>query len=63
MTTQTASDKSPATKVQRKRTPIWRRATSLVSLGSLVLLVGVAIAAVVGAAALLMFVLLEQAVG
>ncbi len=45
------------------RTPLWRRITSLISLGSLVVIVGVALAAVVGATALMMFVLLEQAVG
>ncbi len=61
---------SPATssdaatlKIRRGRTPLWRRITSLVSLGSLVVIVGVAIAAVVGATALMMFVVLEQAVG
>lgn len=63
MSSTAMSQESTPIKIERKRTPIWRKATSLVSLGSLVVLVGVAIAAVVGATALMMFVLLEQAVG
>lgn len=63
MSTTATSNDQTTVKIQRKRTPIWRKATSLVSLGSIVVLVGVAIAAVVGATALMMFVLLEQAVG
>ncbi len=63
MTPQAATNDMPEVKIRRSRTPLWRRITSVVSLGSLVVIVGVAIAAVVGATALMMFVLLEQAVG
>ncbi len=63
MNTQAAANDMTKVKIRRSRTPLWRRITSVVSLGSLIVIVGVAIAAVVGATALMMFVLLEQAVG
>lgn len=47
----------------RVRTPIWRRITALVSLGSVVLLAGVGIAAVIGAAIMTAIMLVERAIG
>ncbi len=43
------------------RTPIWKRLTSLISLGSIVIIVGILIAALLGVLALLMLVILESA--
>lgn len=43
------------------RTPIWKRITSLISLGSIVVIVGVSIAALLGILALLLLVVLESA--
>ena len=44
------------------RTPIWRRITALFTLGSLVVVTGVGLAAVIGAAALLLLFVLERAI-
>lgn len=44
------------------RTPIWRRVTALFSLGSLVVLIGVILAAIIASAALLMLFILERAI-
>lgn len=63
MTAQAMSNEKPKVKFERFRTPLWRRATSMVSLGSIVVLIGVAVAAIFGALALMVFVVLEQAVG
>ena len=43
-------------------TPIWRRVTALFTLGSLVVVTGVALAAVIAAAALLALFVLERAI-
>ena len=43
-------------------TPLWRRITALFSLGSLVVVIGVLLAAVIGATALLMLFVLERAI-
>ncbi len=45
------------------RTPIWRRITALVSLGSVVVLAGVGLAAVVGMAIIAAVILVERAIG
>lgn len=45
------------------RTPWWRRVLSLVSLGSLVIILGIAVAAVTGVIALVILMLLERAAG
>ncbi|MGH1503976.1 MAG: hypothetical protein ACRBI6_10505 [Acidimicrobiales bacterium] len=47
--------------IRRVRTPLWRRLTALISLGSLVVIVGVILAAFIGASAMLTLVLLERA--
>lgn len=44
------------------RTPLWRRVTAMFTLGSLVVLTGVALALVIGSAALLMLFVLERAI-
>ena len=44
------------------RTPLWRRVTALFTLGSLVVLTGIGLAAVIGAAALLLLFVLERAI-
>jgi hypothetical protein len=44
------------------RIPLWRRITALLSLGSLVVVVGVVMAAAVGATALLALFVLERAI-
>lgn len=44
------------------RTPLWRRVTALFTLGSLVVLTGIALALVIGSAALLMLFVLERAI-
>ncbi|MEZ5342742.1 MAG: hypothetical protein R2706_15240 [Acidimicrobiales bacterium] len=51
------------TEVPRVQTPIWRRLTALVSLGSLVVVLGFAIAALLGASALIALFILERAAG
>ena len=43
-------------------TPIWRRVTALFSLGALVVLIGVVLAAVIASAALLALFVLERAI-
>lgn len=43
------------------RTPWWRRLLALVSLGSLVVIIGIAVAALAGVAALVILMLLESA--
>ncbi len=48
---------------RRVSTPIWKRITSLLSLGSIVIIVGVAIALALGLLALMTLVLLEGAAG
>ena len=45
------------------RTPWWRRLTALISLGSLVIIAGITIAAMLGISALLLLMLLERAAG
>ena len=44
------------------RTPLWRRVTALFTLGSLVVLIGVGLAAAMGVAVLLMLFVLERAI-
>lgn len=44
------------------RTPIWRRVTALFTLGSLVVAIGVGMAAAMAATALLLLFLLERAI-
>lgn len=44
------------------RTPLWRRVTALFSLGSLVVLIGVLLAAIIGASFLLAFFILDRAI-
>lgn len=51
------------TKLPRVRTPIWRRLTALLSLGSIVIIMGFALAAILGAGALLALFILERAAG
>lgn len=63
MTAQATTNENSKVKFKRFRTPLWRRLTSAISLGSIVVLIGVAVAAILGAVALMVFVLLEQAVG
>lgn len=48
---------------ERVRTPLWRRLTALVSLGSLVVIMGFAVAALLGLLAVAMLVVLDAAVG
>ncbi len=48
---------------RRVSTPIWKRITSLLSLGSIVIIVGVALALALAVMALLTLVLLEGAAG
>lgn len=48
---------------QRVRTPWWRRLTALISLGSLVIIAGITLAAVAGVSALLLLMILERAAG
>jgi hypothetical protein len=43
------------------RTPWWRRLLATVSLGSLVIIIGIAVAALTGVAALVVLMLLERA--
>lgn len=43
------------------RTPWWRRLLALVSLGSIVVIIGIAVAAITGIAALVVLMLLERA--
>jgi hypothetical protein len=43
-------------------TPLWRRITALFSLGSLVVVLGVLLAAVIGATVLLMLFVLDRAI-
>ena len=45
------------------RTPWWRRILATVSLGSLVVIIGIAVAALTGVAALVVLMLLERAAG
>lgn len=45
------------------RTPWWRRLLATVSLGSLVVIIGIAVAALTGVAALVVLMLLERAAG
>ena len=47
----------------RVRTPLWRRLTALVSLGSMVVIVGTLLAALLGISALLLMMILERAAG
>ncbi len=47
--------------IERVRTPLWRRLTALISLGSLVVIIGVLVAVILGVSALLVLVLLERA--
>lgn len=47
----------------RVRTPLWRRLTALISLGSLVVIIGVIVAVALGVAFLLTLLLLERAAG
>lgn len=49
--------------VQQARTPWWRRLAALVSLGSLVVIIGVALAVTLGVGFLLTLLLLERAAG
>ena len=51
------------TKLPRVRTPIWRRLTALLSLGSIVIIMGFALAAILGAGALFALFILERAAG
>ena len=45
------------------RTPLWRRLLATISLGSLVIIIGIAVAALTGVAALVVLMLLERAAG
>jgi hypothetical protein len=47
----------------RVRTPLWRRITALISLASLVVIGGFAIAALLGLAAVTLLLVLDAAVG
>ncbi len=49
--------------IPRVRTPLWRRLTALISLGSLVVIVGIILAVALGVAFLLTLLLLERAAG
>ena len=51
------------TKLPKVRTPIWRRLTALMSLGSIVIILGFALAAILGASALFALFILERAAG
>ncbi len=44
------------------RTPLWRRVTALFTLGSVVITIGIGLAFVIGATALLMLFVLERAI-
>ena len=44
------------------RIPVWRRVTALASLGSLVVLVGIALAAIIASGALLLLFVLDRAI-
>ncbi|MDH3684117.1 MAG: hypothetical protein OEV40_29710 [Acidimicrobiia bacterium] len=44
------------------RTSLWRRLTALFSLGSLVVLIGVLLAVIIGASALLLLFVLDRAI-
>ncbi len=47
----------------RVRVPLWRRLTALISLSSLVIIVGVLVAAITGTSILLLLMFLERAAG
>ncbi len=49
--------------VPRVRVPLWRRLTALISLSSLVVIVGVLVAAITGSSILLLLMFLERAAG
>lgn len=49
--------------VPRVRIPLWRRLTALISLGSLVVILGAALAALLGAGALITLLIIERAAG
>ncbi len=49
--------------IPRVRTPLWRRLTALISLGSLVVIVGIILAVALGLGFLLTLLLLERAAG
>jgi hypothetical protein len=49
--------------LRRVRTPWWRRLTALISLGSLVIISGITIAAVLATSAMLLLMFLERAAG
>lgn len=49
--------------IERVRTPWWRRLTALISLGSLVVVTGMILAAVAAASVLLLLMFLERAAG
>ena len=51
------------TNIPRVKTPIWRRLTALVSLGSIVIIMGCALAALLGASAMFVLFVLERAAG
>lgn len=48
--------------VNDARIPVWRRITALFTLGSLVVVIGVVLAFIIGATALLMLFVLERAI-
>ena len=54
--------RTPA-RAARVRVPLWRRLTALVSLSSLVIIVGVLVAAITGTSILLLLLFLERAAG
>ncbi len=49
--------------VPKVRVPLWRRCTALISLSSLVVIVGVVVAAITGTSILLLLMFLERAAG
>ncbi|MEZ5376277.1 MAG: hypothetical protein R2733_07140 [Acidimicrobiales bacterium] len=66
LASQTSSASAPDSRkrqIPRVRTPLWRRLTALISLGSLVVIIGVILAVALGLAFLLTLLLLERAAG
>ncbi len=63
--TPSAAPASGSTKlsIPRVRTPWWRRLTALISLSSLVVIIGIIVAVALGLAFLLTLLLLERAAG
>ncbi len=58
-----SASRSKKQAIPRVRTPLWRRLTALISLGSLVVIIGIILAVALGLAFLLSLLLLERAAG